>query len=384
MGPLEGYTIVEFVGLGPGPFCAMMLADMGARVIRIDRASGSAKPIDIDPRLDVAARGRRSIAVDLKRPEGVRIALRIISAADGLIEGHRPGVMERLGLGPRECLKLNPRLVYGRMTGFGQNGPMAQAAGHDINYLALSSCLHFFGRSEERPAPPLNLVADMGGGGLLLAFGMTCALLERQRSGKGQVIDAAMFEGAALLATSIYAQRATGWWRDERGTNLLDTGAHFYEVYETRDRGYLAVGALEPQFYAALLAGMGLDASSLPEQMNRAEWPRMKRLFADVFRTRTRDEWTDVFKDTDACVTPVLSPAEAMQHEHCRARGSFRSTAGVVHPAPAPRFDRSVPAPAREPPVPGRDSEELLREFGFSAAEIGELRASGALGKSGA
>jgi alpha-methylacyl-CoA racemase len=298
---------------------------------------------------------------------------------DGLIEGFRPGVMERLGLGPTECLRENPRLVYGRMTGFGQNGPMATAAGHDINYLALSGCLHMFGRADEKPSPPLNLVADMGGGGLLLAYGMSCAFLERARSGRGQTVDAAMTDGAALLATSIYAQRASGWWRDERGANLLDSGAHFYEVYETQDGKYVAVGAIEPQFYAVLLQGMKLDPQALPAQMDRARWPQMKHLFAQVFRSRTRDEWTSIFSGTDACVTPVLAPAEAIEHEHSRSRNAFRVTAGVVHPAPAPRFERTQLKPASAPPTPGEHSEAVLREFGLEEYEISELRNTGAL-----
>jgi alpha-methylacyl-CoA racemase len=379
MGPLNGYTILEFAGIGPGPFCAMMLADMGARVIRIDRASGSSRPIRSDPRLDVSARGRQSVALDLKNPQAVSTLLRMVRKVDGLIEGFRPGVMERLGLGPAQCLHENPGLVYGRMTGFGQSGPLAAAAGHDINYLAISGCLHMFGRADERPSPPLNLVADMGGGGLLLAFAMTCALLERTRSGRGQTIDAAMCEGAALLATAIYAQRATGLWRDARGSNLLDTGAHFYEVYTTSDGGYMAVGAIEPQFYAALLRGLGLDAQSLPAQMDREQWPEMKRRFADVFRTRTRDEWTAVFAGTDACVSPVLTPAEAIEHEHNASRNAFRVTAGVTHPAPAPRFDRTPIEATGDPPVPGEDSDQVLQDFGLSAAEIAELRARGAL-----
>jgi alpha-methylacyl-CoA racemase len=279
----------------------MLLADMGAEIIRIDRVTGSAMPIESDPRLDVSARGRRSLAFDLKHPAAVAAVLKLCRHMDGLIESFRPGVMERLGLGPDDIR-------------------------HE-NYLALSGCLHMLGRGDEKPVPPLNLVADMGGGGLLLAFGMACAFLERQHSGKGQTIDAAMTEGAALLATSVYALRGAGWWRDERGANLLDTGAPFYEVYETQDRKYLAVGAIEPQFYAALLAGMGLDPDSLPAQMDRARWPEMKRLFADVLRKKTRAQWTAIFAGTDACVTPVLSPTEAAEHAHSRAE----------HPATAAR-----------------------------------------------
>jgi alpha-methylacyl-CoA racemase len=379
MGPLSGYRILEVAGIGPGPFCAMLLADQGAEIVRIDRAGGSARPINGDPRLDVSARGRKSLSLDLKKPEAVRVMLRLCTRVDGLIEGFRPGVMERLGLGPEECLAANPALVYGRMTGWGQEGPLRGLAGHDINYLAMSGSLYMFGRAGERPSAPLNLVADMGGGGLLLAWGMTCALLERARTGSGQVVDAAMVEGAALLATSIYAQKAQGWWRDERGANLLDSGAPFYEVYETSDGGYLAVGAIEPQFYALLLAGLGIDPVSIPPQMDRASWPSMKRRFADVFRSRSREEWTRVFADGDACVTPVLSPEEAAQHPHAVARGSFRESGGARHPAPAPRFSRSVAAPCDPPPRPGEHSEQVLRSFGFTSDEIGDLRSCGAL-----
>ena len=382
-GPLAGYRVLEIAGIGPGPFCAMMLADMGAEIIRIDRVSGRTRAIDADARLDISARGRRSVALDLKKPGAVSAVLRLCEHTDALIEGFRPGVMERLGLGPAECLAVNPRLVYGRMTGWGQSGPLAHVAGHDINYLAISGMLHMFGRADERPSPPLNLVADMGGGGLMLAFAITCALLERQRSGKGQVIDAAMSEGAALLATSVYAQMATGWWRAERGSNLLDSGAHFYEVYATADGGYMAVGAIEPQFYALLLKGLGLDPQSLPAQLDRTSWPAMKLRFAQIFRSRTRDEWTRIFTGSDACVSPVLTPEEAAAHPHALARGSFRVAAGARHPAPAPRLSRSVAGRATAPPLPGEHSEAVLGSLGFSAEEIAELARSGALLQAG-
>jgi len=377
-GPLSGYRVLEMAGIGPGPFCAMLLADMGAEVIRIDRMSGSARTIEVDARRDLTARGRRSLALDLKRPEAVATVLRLCRTADGLIEGFRPGVMERLGLGPAQCLAANPRLIYGRMTGWGQSGPLAQLAGHDINYLAISGMLYLMGRAEERPAPPLNLVADMGGGGLMLAFGVTCALLERERSGKGQVVDAAMTEGAALLATGIFAQKAMHWWGTARGANLLDTGAHFYEVYATKDARYVAVGAIEPQFYALLLEGLGLDAASLPPQMERGSWPAMKVRFAEIFRTRTRDEWTELFAARDACVTPVLTPEEAARHPQALARGSYRDTP-ALHPAPAPRFSRSSARDPEAPPTAGQHSEEILASFGFSGEEIAALRGCGAM-----
>ncbi len=379
MGPLSGYRIIEIAGIGPGPFCAMMLADMGAEIIRIDRSVGRTRSIEVDDTLDLSARGRRSIALDLKKAEAISVVLRLCAQADGLIEGFRPGVMERLGLGPEACLAANPSLIYGRMTGWGQDGPLAQTAGHDINYLALSGNLHMFGRREERPSAPLNVVADMGGGGLMLALGMLAALLERHRSGQGQVVDAAMFEGAAVLATSVWAQRAMGWWRDERGANLLDSGAHFYEVYETSDGRHMAVGAIEPQFYALVLKGLGLDATSLPAQMDRNSWPAMKQRFANAFRSRTRADWQAVFNGTDACVSPVLTPLEAAEHPHAQARGSFRKMRGQPHPGPAPRFSRSTGSVANEPPRLGQHSDALLQTFGFSIAEVQALHDCGAV-----
>lgn len=378
MGPLHGFKIIEFAGIGPGPFCAMLFADMGAEIIRIDRVDANSAPPGTD-RQNVAARGRRSVGLDLKNPEAVRVVIRMCRHVDGIIEGFRPGVMERLGLGPIECLRENPRLVYGRMTGWGQTGPLSHTAGHDINYLALSGSLYMFGRENEKPAPPLNLVADMGGGGMLLAFGMACALLERQRSGQGQTVDAAMVEGSALLATSIYPKRASGVWRDQRGSNVLDTGAHFYEVYETKDGRYMAVGAIEPQFYAALLQGMDLDPRQLPPQMDRTRWPEMKQRFAAVFKSKTRAEWTRIFDGTDACASPVLSPAEAAEHEHNRARASFRETAGVMHPAPAPRFSRTRLETPCDPPLHCEHSDAVLRDFGFELEEIAALRLAKAL-----
>jgi alpha-methylacyl-CoA racemase len=377
MGPLHGFKIIEFAGIGPGPFCAMMFADMGAEIIRIDRI-GADPAADEGEKCDVTARGRRRLALDLKNPRSTEIVLRICRQVDGLIEGFRPGVMERLGLGPDECLRENPRLVYGRMTGWGQTGPLAQRAGHDINYLALSGSLYMFGRAHEKPSPPLNLVADMGGGAMLLAFGMVSALLERERSGQGQIVDAAMFEGSALLATAIYAKRAAGTWRDERGSNLLDSGAPFYEVYETKDGGFMAVGALEPQFYAMLLRGLSLDREDMPAQMDRARWPEMRRRFEAVFKSKTRAEWAGIFDGTDACAFPVLAPPEAAAHEHSRARASFRETGGVLHPGLAPRFSRTTPEMPSAPRT-GEHPQTVLRDFGFEPEEIAALRLAKAL-----
>jgi alpha-methylacyl-CoA racemase len=379
MGPLAGHTIIEMAGIGPGPFCAMMLGDMGASIIRIDRASGQTRSIDVDVRFDFAARGRKSIALDLKNARAIDVVLRLCGSADGLIEGFRPGVMERLGLGPGPCLEANPRLVYGRMTGWGQHGPMAQKAGHDINYLAITGLLHLLGRADERPSPPLNLVADMGGGGMLLAYGMTCALLERHRSGKGQVVDAAMFEGALSLGATVFGQMAMGWWQNQRGANLLDSGAHFYEVYTTADDGYMAVGAIEPQFYELFIKGLGLDPQVLPKQLDRAAWPAMKDRIAAIFKTRTRAQWTEIFDPLDACVTPVLTPVEASGDPHVRARGSYRHEQDKIFPAPAPRFSRSDPGTQSAPPLIGQHSAELLESAGFSAADIAALLASGAV-----
>ena len=383
MAALSGFRVLEFAGIGPGPFCAMMLADMGAEVIRIDRVSGSARKIAVDPTLDITARGRQSIAMDLKQPAAVAAVLRMCEQADALIEGFRPGVMERLGLGPQTVLGRNPRLVYGRMTGWGQTGPLAHTAGHDINYLAISGTLHLFGRARERPSPPLNLVADMGGGAMMLAYGIACALLERERTGKGQVIDASMTEGAALLATLIYAQKAMGWWSSERGANLLDSGAHFYEVYDTKDGRYIAVGAIEPQFYQLLLRGLGLEAANTPAQMDRSHWPAMKQKLADIFRTRTRDEWTQVFVGSDACVSPVLTPDEAARHPQALSRRSFTTSCGVAHPAAVPRMSGGGANAVQPPPRSGEHSVQVLASCGFGDAEISLLQGCGAIFQDG-
>ena len=381
MGPLEGLKVIELAGIGPGPFCAMLLADMGANVLRIDRKGGGGTPIMLDPAKDVLNRGRQSVAMDLKHPEAIATVLDLCVSADVLIEGFRPGVMERMGLSPSECLARNPKLVYGRMTGWGQDGPLAKTAGHDINYIAISGALGTFGRAGERPAPPGNLVGDMGGGGLLLAFGILSAVFEAGRSGKGQVVDAAMVEGAALLNSSVYSLAAMGLWNwDRRGTNLADTGAHFYEVYETQDGKYVAVGAIESQFYTLLLKGLGLEGTELPHQMDRKSWPAMKQRFTDVFRQKTRSEWEQIFADTDACVSPVLSPAEASEHAHMKARRAFITQVGEIQAAPAPRFSRTPGHVSQPPPLPGAHTTQALEAWGCSAERITELRNSGAIG----
>ena len=374
MGPLKGIRVLEFAGIGPGPFCAMLLADMGADVVRIDRAGPGAGRVPVDPLL----RGRRSIAVDLKNPKGIETVLRLMAGADALIEGFRPGVMERLGLGPEVCLARNPKLVYGRMTGWGQDGPMSQAAGHDINYIALAGALEGIGRRGQPPLPPLNLVGDFGGGGMLLAFGVLAGLLEARSSGKGQVCDAAMVDGAALLMSMFWGMRAIGIWHEERGTNLLDTGAHFYEVYECADGKYVSLGSIEPQFYAELVKLGGLDAEKFP-QLDRARWPELKQNLAAVFKRKTRDAWCAIMEGSDVCFAPVLAMSEAPKHPHNVARRTFVEVGGVTQPAPAPRFSRTAPAVPAPPSKTGADGESVLASFGFSAEEIRGLRESKAI-----
>ena len=378
-GPLEGIRIIELAGLGPAPFAGMMLSDAGADIIRVDRADRASYPPREEPHVDLMNRGRRSIAVDLKHQEGVELVLRLVEVADGLMEGFRPGVSERLGLGPDVCLARNQKLVYGRMTGYGQDGPMAQAAGHDIDYIALSGALEAIGRAGERPVPPLNLVGDFGGGGMLLAYGMVAAILGARTTGKGQVVDAAMVDGAASLMTMTYTLRSAGIWQDARGTNLLDTGAHFYEVYETSDAKFMGVGAIEPQFYAELMRLLGLGDEDPSTQMDRTTWPAMKERFAAIFATRTRDEWEVVFAGTDACVAPVLSATEAPDHPHNRERGTFTEVAGVVQPAPSPRFVSTPGSIRRPPPNPGQHGDEALADWGLSGDEVAGLRESGAI-----
>jgi alpha-methylacyl-CoA racemase len=379
MGPLAGITVVEIAGIGPGPFCGMMLADLGADVIRVDRA-GSVQGGDPErPPADLLARGRRSVGVDLKSPDGVEVVLSLVERADALFEGFRPGVAERLGIGPDECLARNPRLVYGRMTGWGQDGPYASTAGHDINYIALAGALDPIGRRGEAPVPPLNLVGDFGGGGLLLAFGLLAGLLEAKASGRGQVIDAAMVDGAAALMTMTHSLRAMGIWNDERGTNMLDTGAHFYDVYETADGRYVSIGSIEPQFYAELLRLTGLEGEELPFQHDRARWPEMKERLAAIFRTRTRDEWCALMEGTDVCFAPVLAIPEAVEHPHNVARGTFVEVAGIPQPGPAPRFSRTGAEISSPPAHPGQHTDEVLAEAGFDADRVAKLREAGAV-----
>jgi alpha-methylacyl-CoA racemase len=357
----------------------MMLADMGAEVIRV-HAKGAKPAIPVlNTRFDVLARGRRSMAIDLKKPEGREAVLRLIAQADALIEGFRPGVMERLGVGPADCEAVNPRLVYGRMTGWGQSGPLAHTAGHDINYLALTGVLHGIGPADGKPAVPLNVVADMGGGGMLLAFGVVCALLAAPRLGKGQVVDAAMTEGAALLAAMMYGFKAAGLWSNQRGGNLLDGGAYFYDTYLCADGKALAVGAIEPQFHVQLLQAIGLDPAEFQSQDDPAQWPRLRARLAQVFLTRPRDEWAELLSPLDACVAPVLDWDEAPAHPHNRARGSFVEVAGVTQPGPAPRFSRTQPEVASAPRGANQDTEDILRDWGLAPEEIAALKACGAI-----
>ena len=376
-GPLQGVVVTELAGLGPAPFCGMVLADLGAKVIRVDRPRGAGVPIG-SAGSDVMNRGKQSVSVDLKSPEGAGVVLRLVEGSDALIEGFRPGVAERLGVGPAECLARNPSVVYGRMTGWGQTGPMAAMAGHDIDYIALSGALHSIG-PPERPIPPLNLVGDFGGGGMLLALGLLAAIVHARSSGEGQVVDAAMVDGSALLMASHHGFLADGWWAPERASNLLDGAAPFYTTYETSDGGHVAVGALEPRFFAALVDGLGLSAEDVGAQNDRERWPEVRALFAARFKTRTRDEWAAHFDRTDACVAPVLSMSEAPDHPHNADRGGFIEVEGVCQPAPAPRFSKTSAGVERGPPAPGADTDTVLSAAGFSDEEIGRLRESGAI-----
>ena len=375
MGPLSGLRVVEFEAIGPGPFAGMMLADMGADVLLLDRPGDSDLGIGRERRFDVMRRGRRSLVVDLKTQAGVAAALSVCERADALIEGFRPGVMERLGLGPDVLLARNPRLVYGRMTGWGQSGPLAERAGHDIDYIAIAGVLHAIGRAGQAPVPPLNLVGDFGGGGMLLAFGIACGVIEARASGRGQVVDAAMVDGAALLAAMFSGFLASGIWRETRGTNILDAGAPWYDTYETRDGKHVAVGAIEAKFYAELLARLGLDGSLAATQHDRRTWPALRAALAERFGEKTRDEWSAVFAGVDACVAPVLTFAESRAHPQVVARGGAIEIGGVAQPAPAPRFARTPGAATRPPPERGSGGAEALADWGFDAEEIARLRA---------
>ena len=374
MGPLNGFRIIELAGIGPGPFCGMMLSDMGAEVIRVDRiAKGIGSPND------VLQRNRRSVAVDLKSPAGTEIVLKLVESADALFEGFRPGVTERLGLGPDECMARNEKLVYGRMTGWGQDGPLAQAAGHDINYIGLSGALHAIGEPGGKPVPPLNLIGDFGGGGMLLAYGLVCALLEAQKSGKGQVVDAAMVDGAASLMAMFFSMAGRGF-DDKRGTNLLDGGSHFYNTYETKDGEHVCVGSIEPQFYQLLVEKAGVDANRFGPQMDKGQWSGFRDELEKVFKTKTRDEWCKIMEGTDVCFAPVLSVFEAPAHPHNVHRGTFIELDGVVQPSPSPRFSRTAAEVSHAARAPGEDSNEVLSGIGFAEDELRSLREEGVIG----
>ena len=378
-GPLRGVRVVEVAAMGPAPFCGMLLADLGADVLRIDRPGGGPQAALFDPARDVLQRGRNAVALDLAQADGRAAALRLVGTAEVLIEGFRPGVMERLGLGPEPCLAHNPRLVYGRMTGWGQDGPLAHTAGHDLNYLALSGALHAIGRSEGGPVPPLNLVADFGGGAMLLAVGVLAAVLHARQTGEGQVVDAAMTDGCALLQAMNLTFQAMGQWEDRRQSNLIDGAAPFYDTYACADGGYMAVAALEERFYRQFLDRTGLAGEGLMQsQHDRTLWPLQKQRISEVLRTRTRDDWTRVFEGSDACVTPVLTLGEAPRHPHHRARGSFVTVDGQVQPGPAPRFSRTPTVGARSLPAT-HDGGQALADWGWSREDIARLAASGAM-----
>ena len=378
-GPLSGIRVVEIAGIGPGPFACMLLSDLGAEVVRVDRA-GHVPPAgaNLQPGQDVLTRGRRSVGVDLKSSGGVDVVMRLVDRVDVLVEGFRPGVAERLGIGPQPCLERNPALVYGRMTGWGQDGPMAPRAGHDINYIALSGALHPIGPADRPPPVPLNYIGDFGGGGMLLAFGILAALVERSHSGQGQVVDAAMVDGAAIQSAMFHGMLAMGMWTGEREANLLDGGAPFYRCYTCSDGGFMSVGALEPQFYAELLARLELEPSAWP-QHDKAAWPEQSRRLEALFATRTRDEWAAVFEGSDACVAPVLRLDEAPSDPHMTARSTFIESNGFAQPAPAPRFSRTPGAVAGPPVLPGNDTDSVLAQAGFSADEMADLRAAGVI-----
>jgi alpha-methylacyl-CoA racemase len=379
-GPLHGVRILEIAGIGPGPFAAMMLADMGAEVVRVERVQ-AVRDDATGPHWDVMLRGRRNVALDLKHADGVETLLSLVERADVVIEGFRPGVMERLGVGPEVCLARNPKLVFGRMTGWGQEGPYASSAGHDINYIALAGALAHFGRAGEPPTPPLNMVGDFGGGGMLLAFGVVCALLEAQRSGKGQVIDAAMVDGSAVLMSMFWAYRNVGMFDEHaRGVSLLDTGAHFYDVFECADGEWVSVGSIEPQFYALLLEKTGLIGDpEFTNQMDKTQWSTLKRKLAEVFKTKTQSQWNEIMEGTDVCYAPVLRMSEAAQHPHNVARNTFIEVAGVTQPAPAPRYSRSATDLPTAPAHAGQHTRAVLGDWGVDAVRIDTLISSGAI-----
>ncbi len=380
MGPLQGVKVIELAGIGPGPFCAMMLSDMGAEVIRVERSAAVAPGDPENPPKDVLARGRRSIGVDLKNPDGREVVLKLVEQADIIMEGFRPGVTERLGLGPEDCLARNPKIVYGRMTGWGQEGPYSLAAGHDINYISLAGALGPIGRAGEAPVPPLNLVGDFGGGGMYLAFGLVCGLLEARQSGKGQVVDTAMVDGAASLMNMFWGMKAMGVWNDERGTNMLDTGAPFYDVYECSDGEFISLGSIEPQFYAELLRLSGLgEQTDLPNQNDRTQWPAMKQRVAELMKSKTRDEWSVIMEHSDVCFAPVLSMEEAAAHPHNVERGTFVQVGGMTQAAPAPRFSRTSPVVQGPASHPGADTDDVLADYGYDADTIAKLRDVGAI-----
>ena len=375
MGPLKGLKIIEMAGIGPGPFCGMVLADLGAEIIRVDRASA----IGTGSKKEPSNRGKKSIAVDLKAKEGVEVVLKLVETADAIFEGFRPGVMERLGIGPEVCLARNDRIVFGRMTGWGQEGPLANAAGHDINYISLSGALAAIGRPGSPPVPPLNLIGDFGGGGMLLALGLVAALLESKESKKGQVVDAAMTDGSALLMTMIYSMQSSGMWKTTMGSNLLDGGSHFYDTYECKDGKFISIGSIEPQFYALLCQIAELDEKVFSKQMSRDLWPEQKEEIKKVFLKKTRDEWCDLMEGTDVCFAPVLDMSEAPQHPHNKERKTFIDLEGVTQPAPAPRFSRTEPEVVSSPSIVGEHTNEVLSSIGLSEEDISTLKTSGAV-----
>ncbi|QDO97533.1 CoA transferase [Ferrovibrio terrae] len=373
MGPLKGLKVIEMAGIGPGPFCAMMLSDMGADVIRIDRADAVGAKGERDPRFEILNRGRPSIALDLKKPQAIELVLKLVKDADVLMEGFRPGVMERLGLGPAECAKVNPKLVYGRITGWGQDGPLAQAAGHDINYIAITGALNAIGRGGEAPVPPLNLVGDFGGGSMYMLFGILCALWERERSGTGQVVDAAIVDGVNSLSSFLFGALARNGWVNERGANVLDGGRPWYDSYQTKDGGYICIGPIEARFYQLFLERVGLAGEGLPDQNDPAGWPLLRERFTALFKTKTRDEWSSLLEGTDACFAPVLSITEAPNHPHNAARGNFTEIDGVTQPVPAPRFSRTKAEIAGPASRAGQKTRVGLAGWGISDTDIQTL-----------